>query len=206
MLSAIFAKLWPKCTESFTAPNFGVSEYTDSTGRKLPMYLLSKDGLMMVTMGYTTPEAMRIKEAYIARFNEMDEQLRSASPAIPDFQNPALAAWGKDGPLPAHQGRQPIRHHQDPPCGSHRGAPAGSQAGPQPAGEVSQGELNHSEFVQQCIHIAEKNSRHRQKREAPSYRPMRAECRYEGAFLYPASWGTGGKTRTTEMFIRRCRC
>lgn len=81
-----------KCTESFTAPNFGVSEYTDSTGRKLPLYLLSKDGLMMVTMGYTTPEAMRVKEAYIASFNEMDEQLRSASPAIPDFQNPALAA------------------------------------------------------------------------------------------------------------------
>lgn len=81
-----------KCSESFTAPNFGLSEYTDSTGRKLPLYLLSKDGLMMVTMGYTTPEAMRVKEAYIARFNEMDEQLRSASPAIPDFQNPALAA------------------------------------------------------------------------------------------------------------------
>ena len=81
-----------KCSESFTAPNFGLSEYTDSTGRKLPLYLLSKDGLMMVTMGYTTPEAMRVKEAYIARFNEMEEQLRSASPAIPDFQNPALAA------------------------------------------------------------------------------------------------------------------
>lgn len=64
-----------KCTESFTAPNFGVSEYTDSTGRKLPMYLLSKDGLMMVTMGYTTPEAMRVKEAYIARFNEMEREL-----------------------------------------------------------------------------------------------------------------------------------
>lgn len=81
-----------KCSESFTASNFGLSEYTDSTGRKLPLYILSKDGLMMVTMGYTTPEAMRVKEAYIARFNEMDEQLRSASPAIPDFQNPALAA------------------------------------------------------------------------------------------------------------------
>ena len=33
-----------KCSESFTAPNFGLSEYTDSTGRKLPLYLLSKDG------------------------------------------------------------------------------------------------------------------------------------------------------------------
>ena len=64
-----------KCSESFTASNFGLSEYTDSTGRKLPLYILSKDGLMMVTMGYTTPEAMRVKEAYIARFNEMEQEL-----------------------------------------------------------------------------------------------------------------------------------
>ena len=56
------------------------------------MYLLSKDGFMMLAMSYTTPEAMRVKEAYINRFNEMEEQLRSGSPAIPDFQNPALAA------------------------------------------------------------------------------------------------------------------
>ena len=81
-----------KCSESFTASNFGLSEYTDPTGRTLPLYLLSKDGLMMVTMGYTTPEAMRVKEAYIARFNEIEERLRGDSPAIPDFQNPALAA------------------------------------------------------------------------------------------------------------------
>ena len=35
-----------KCTESFTAPNFGLSEYTDSTGRKLPLYLLSEDNAL----------------------------------------------------------------------------------------------------------------------------------------------------------------
>lgn len=81
-----------KCSESFTALNFQLSEYTDPTGRKLPMYLLSKDGLMMVTMGYTTPGAMKIKEAYINRFNEMEERLRNSIPGLPDFNNPALAA------------------------------------------------------------------------------------------------------------------
>lgn len=35
-----------KCSESFTAPNFGLSEYTDSTGRKLPLYLLSEDNAL----------------------------------------------------------------------------------------------------------------------------------------------------------------
>ena len=65
-----------KCSESFTGLNFQLSEYTDSTGRKLPMYVLTKDGFMMLAMGYTTPEAMRVKEAYIAKFNEMEEELR----------------------------------------------------------------------------------------------------------------------------------
>lgn len=85
-----------KCSESFTALNFELSEYTDSTGRKLPMYLLTKDGLMMVTMGYTTHEAMTIKEAYINRFNEMEAKLHG--PALPDFNNPALAAraWAEE--------------------------------------------------------------------------------------------------------------
>ena len=65
-----------KCSESFTGLNFQLSEYTDSTGRKLPMYLLTKDGFVMLAMGYTTPEAMRVKEVYITKFNEMEEELR----------------------------------------------------------------------------------------------------------------------------------
>ena len=85
-------EIMDKCSESFNALNFELVTYKDAKGEERPMYLLTKDGLMMVTMGYTTPEAMRVKEAYIARFNEMEERLRSASPAIPDFQNPALAA------------------------------------------------------------------------------------------------------------------
>ena len=65
-----------KCSESFTGLNFQLSEYTDSTGRKLPLYLLTKDGFVMLAMGYTTHEAMLVKEAYIATFNEMEEELR----------------------------------------------------------------------------------------------------------------------------------
>lgn len=114
-----------KCSESFTALNFEVSEYMDSTGRKLPMYLLSKDGLMMVTMGYTTPEAMRIKEAYIARFNEMEERLRG--PKLPDFNNPAIAAraWAEEYEqrlLAEHQRDEAIRTKAE--IGSRREATA----------------------------------------------------------------------------------
>lgn len=81
-----------KCSHEFNERNFAPVEYTDAKGEKRPMYVLSKDGFMMVAMGYTTPEAMAIKESYIARFNEMEERLRNSIPGLPNFQNPALAA------------------------------------------------------------------------------------------------------------------
>ena len=81
-----------KCSTIFTERNFALSEYTDSTGRKLPMHILSKDGFMMVAMGYTTPDAMRMKEKFIHRFNEMEEQLRTTSPLLPNFRDPIAAA------------------------------------------------------------------------------------------------------------------
>lgn len=80
-----------KCSLEFTERNFALSEYGDSTGRKLPMYVLSKDEFMMVVMGYNTPEAMKIKEAYIARFNEMEEQIKNAV-ALPSNYLDALKA------------------------------------------------------------------------------------------------------------------
>lgn len=84
-----------KCPESFAASNFGCSSYLSEQNKEMPMYVLSKDGMMILTMGYTTPEAMRIKEAYITRFNEMEEELRKSRPVLPDFTSPleAAEAW-----------------------------------------------------------------------------------------------------------------
>lgn len=82
-----------KCSESFNALNFELVEYTDAKGERRPMYLISKDGLMMVTMGYTTLSAMKIKEAYIAKFNEMEEVIRNGGyhlPRVPQSFSDAL--------------------------------------------------------------------------------------------------------------------
>lgn len=89
-----------KCSESFNALNFELVDYKDAKGERRPMYVLTKDGMMMLTMGYTTPEAMRIKEAYIMRFNEMDRELAApkiAGMSIPDFNDPSAVArtWAK---------------------------------------------------------------------------------------------------------------
>ena len=80
--------LRPNCPEEFTARNFAVSEYTDETGRSLPMFILYRDGFMLLVMGYTGKKALAMKLAYIEAFNRMEaelaEQHAALSSAVPD--------------------------------------------------------------------------------------------------------------------------
>lgn len=64
------------CPKEFTDHNFVDSEYTDPTGRKVPMYLLTRDGMTLLVMGYTGKEAMKYKLAYIEAFNAMEAQIK----------------------------------------------------------------------------------------------------------------------------------
>jgi Rha family phage regulatory protein len=72
-------------SETFIASNFESSTYCDATGRKLPRYLLTRDGFTMLVMGYTGPKAMHFKELYIQRFNEMEQCVRSLLSARQEF-------------------------------------------------------------------------------------------------------------------------
>lgn len=84
-------ELQDNCPKEFTETNFGPSEYTDNTGRKLPMYLLTRDGLTLLVMGYTGKEAMKFKLAYIEAFNCMERQLEAqrTAPAVPPLSTTA---------------------------------------------------------------------------------------------------------------------
>ena len=64
-----------KASEVFGKTNFGLSSYKSGT-RKYKEYLLAKDGLVMVVMGYTSEKAMQFKEAYINQFNRMEKLIR----------------------------------------------------------------------------------------------------------------------------------
>lgn len=64
------------CSAKFTEHNFVSSEYTDSTGRKLPMYQITRDGFAFLAMGFTGKKAAAFKEAYIVEFNRMEAELR----------------------------------------------------------------------------------------------------------------------------------
>ncbi|EAU5127857.1 Rha family transcriptional regulator [Salmonella enterica] len=73
-----------ECSPEFTARNFAVSEYTDATGRKLPMYQITKNGFVFLVMGFTGKKAATFKEAYIAEFDRMENELRQNNTPSPD--------------------------------------------------------------------------------------------------------------------------
>lgn len=64
-------------SKEFTKHNFVLSAYKSKDGRMCKEYCLTRDGFVMVTMGFTGKEAMRFKEWYINKFNEMEKHLSS---------------------------------------------------------------------------------------------------------------------------------
>lgn len=60
----------------FTERNFTLSEYEDSTGRKLPTYLLDRDFTTFLIMGFTGSKADKFKLDYIAAFNAMEQAIK----------------------------------------------------------------------------------------------------------------------------------
>lgn len=90
-------------SEEFTKSNFEPSNYKDSTGRKLPCYALTRDGFTMLVMGYSGQKAMKFKELYIKRFNEMEQFIKTLVSARKEF--PLLTENIKllhDNPKPYH--------------------------------------------------------------------------------------------------------
>ncbi|WP_026894878.1 Rha family transcriptional regulator [Clostridiisalibacter paucivorans] len=90
-------------SENFIHSNFKSSFYKDSTGRKLPCYFMTRDGFTMLVMGYTGQKAMKFKELYIRRFNEMESFIKTLVSARQEF--PLLTANIKllhENPKPYH--------------------------------------------------------------------------------------------------------
>lgn len=61
--------------DEFSRSNFGLAEYIDKQGKKRAMFEMTKDGFMLLVMGYKTKKAMAIKLSYIKAFNYMAEQM-----------------------------------------------------------------------------------------------------------------------------------
>jgi anti-repressor protein len=71
--------------------NFGLSSYTDNSGKSNPMYQITKDGFTLLTMGFTGAKALKFKVDYINAFNKMEQTLKNQiqaptpQPALPNF-------------------------------------------------------------------------------------------------------------------------
>jgi Rha family phage regulatory protein len=65
------------CSKEFFALNFKVTFKKNKSGRSDKMYYITKDGFVMLTMGFTGKQAMAFKEIYINKFNQYEEYYKS---------------------------------------------------------------------------------------------------------------------------------
>lgn len=65
-------------SDEFRQYNFVLTSYKDEQRKKQPEYLLTKDGFTILAMGYNGDKAMAFKEAYIKRFNEMEQVIKES--------------------------------------------------------------------------------------------------------------------------------
>ncbi|MDA3046736.1 Rha family transcriptional regulator [Campylobacter sp. VBCF_06 NA8] len=61
--------------DDFKGSNFIKGEYIDKKGEIRPLYNLTKDGFMLLVMGFTGTKAYKFKVAFINAFNEMQKEL-----------------------------------------------------------------------------------------------------------------------------------
>ena len=90
-------------SKEFRLYNFTQSTYINSQNKKQPCYFMTRDGFTMLVMGYTGKKAMKFKEMYIKRFNEMEQFIKTFSEVKQEF--PLLTENIKllhDNPKPYH--------------------------------------------------------------------------------------------------------
>lgn len=90
-------------SDEFRQLNFEPSYYRNKQNKKQPCYCLTRDGFTMLVMGYTGAKAMKFKELYIKRFNEMEQFIKTLVSARQEF--PLLTENIKllhDNPKPYH--------------------------------------------------------------------------------------------------------
>ena len=73
------------CSEEFRELNFEPTEYMSVQGHKKPCYNMTRDGFVFLVMGYRGKKAASFKEAYIKRFNEMEEFIKCLLEARTEF-------------------------------------------------------------------------------------------------------------------------
>ncbi|MBS3895143.1 Rha family transcriptional regulator, partial [Serratia marcescens] len=85
------------CSPEFMMANFSAVAVTVQAGfneRETKAYEMTKDGFVFLVMGFTGKKAAQFKEAYIAEFNRMENELyRDMTPAPPNISEEEIDAY-----------------------------------------------------------------------------------------------------------------
>ena len=73
------------CSEGFRLRNFAESSYRNEQGKKQPCFNMTRDGFVFLAMGYRGKKAAQFKEAYIKRFNQMEQFIQTLAEARQQF-------------------------------------------------------------------------------------------------------------------------
>lgn len=85
---------WLECPGDFSQRNFALAEFLDEQGKPRKEYQMTRDGWMVLVMGFNGRSAMAVKLAFIERFNCMEAVIRGGdafADKINDFTKRALA-------------------------------------------------------------------------------------------------------------------
>lgn len=63
------------CSTEFSRLNFEPSEFLDTRGKLQRVVTMTKDGFVMLAMGFSGAKAVAFKETYIKAFNDMADRL-----------------------------------------------------------------------------------------------------------------------------------
>lgn len=66
------------CSDEFRANNFAQTAYIDKQGKTQPSYQITKDGFVLLVMGFTGKQATEFKIKYIEAFNAMEKHINNA--------------------------------------------------------------------------------------------------------------------------------
>lgn len=76
----VMVEMPPDLREGNFSSTFRTVAGPNNSHRQEEFFIIFQDGFMLLVMGYTGKEAMRIKIAYIVKFNEMAQELSQRSP------------------------------------------------------------------------------------------------------------------------------
>lgn len=73
------------CSKEFRLLNFQETSYKDEQGKKRPCVNMTRDGFTFLVMGYRGKKAAQFKEAYIKRFNQMEQFIQTLVSTRKDY-------------------------------------------------------------------------------------------------------------------------